>query len=260
MIGSSNQIQSIPSIGEFLARTASGAGSRQAARLLRGSGARAALTNQQEMFSLALEKSLSEMGIAGDGVRVSVNSSPSVQSGGNRNLTQFIVTIANPAPGKGTDGHPEAAGDNPWPGPSISRDMWTRELLTDELPSSVLADVQDPAALLTARGERLNQPTDAKVTSAYDGNSQPINPRVLSTLDQAKQMQAKLEALGIDAGKIHEVVPTSGPFSINYGGDARRLYQIGPMNVGLLLHRYAENVKEIADARTLLDGRAASAA
>ncbi len=149
---------------------------------------------------------------------------------------------------------------DPFPGPSITQKDWTKELLTGDLPIATLRKVQDPAALLNARVKLLEKPTKAKITDSHSGRAWSLNPAVLSTMEQALQMKQRLKDLGIDAGAIKESVPKSGPIGIDYSGDDRRIYQIGELNVGLLLHCYAKNPKEFADQRILDEWKVMSAA
>ena len=53
--------------------------------------------------------------------------------------------------------------------------MWTEELLTADLSSETLGDVQNPADLLNARLEAVRSPTEATIKNLESGSGQRIN-------------------------------------------------------------------------------------
>ena len=110
-----------------------------------------------------------------------------------------------------------------------------------------LRSLQDPAGFLRARLDALNRPTPAVVRSAAGGLPQTLNPAFLSKREQAQAMLARLQRLGLPVESITEPPPLQGPFTVDYGDDPRRPFEIAGMNVGGLLRLYAANPKEVAD-------------
>ncbi len=204
-------------------------------------------------FTSMLERALAEAGFSPGEYRVTVESSGGRTGGPGPRVT---VTFFETAPGRngaaengaGEAGQPSY---DPSTGPRISRDMWTEAMLTEDLPAELLRNVQDPSELLRARLERLQQPTEAKVVSDYDGSEAPINPSLLSTLAQAEAVRERLINLGLAAGEIQEVEVSGGPFRTEWGGEERRMYTINGLNVGLILEKYARYPKEYADQMML---------
>jgi len=246
-------------IGEFLTRTASGA-VRAASARTRHPAAEGTRRPTNTRFSETLASSLNRTAdskTSGDQYQIqSVEEGATASKSGKRPLAtiaafRYEEVSQQTKPSTGTD---------PFPGPSITREQWTEELLTADLSQETLHDVQDPAGLLNARAHLLDKPTDAEITDSHSGRSWPLNPGVLSTMEQALKMKERLEDLGIDAGEITESVPKSGPFGIDYGSDDRRIYQIGELNVASLLRCYAKNTKEFADQRVLDEWKAITAA
>lgn len=144
-------------------------------------------------------------------------------------------------------------------GPRIRPGAYTEEMLTESFDAEFLRDVQDPADFLQARRERLSRPTPAVVRGPAGVSPQPVNPLHLSTAQQAEKMLARLRKLGVAVEEITEV-RLEGPFSIDYGDDPRRPYQVGGMNVGALLSLYATYPEEVADQMVLDEWRRMSVA
>lgn len=144
-------------------------------------------------------------------------------------------------------------------GPRIRPGNHTEEMLTESFDAEFLRGVQDPADFVNRRLERLRQPTPAVVRGPAGLTPQRLNPAHLSTAQQAEALLARLRRLGLP---VEEVTAQSleGPFALDYGGDERRQYQIGPMNVGALLSLYATYPEEVADQMVLDEWRRLSAA
>ncbi|MEZ5356676.1 MAG: LysM peptidoglycan-binding domain-containing protein [Bryobacteraceae bacterium] len=141
---------------------------------------------------------------------------------------------------------------DPRKGPQITNDMWTEEMLTGDLSENQLRNIVDPAAFLNARLAHCQQPTSAKWVNS-NGSTSQVNPSQMSTREQAEAMLVRLRGLGLQGGEI--IQPSmSNPFSyLDYGDDPRRHFQIGGLNVGLLLERYAKYPKDAADRMTLAE-------
>ena len=225
-----------------------------------------------DQFSSVLTKTLQDLGFSPDQIHVTVQETGQAPGQGALPARQFVVTFqappavvdgsGDPAPtAAAVPGNTSAAPETEAPsgippydpkvGPRITRDMWTQEMLTGDLPADLLRNVVEPAAFLNARVRALHNPTDAQIVSACDGDSQPLNASLLSSREQAETMLERLRNLGIAPGEIQESEPGGGPFQVDYAGDDRRFFHIGGLNVGLLLQRYAGHVVEYADALTL---------
>jgi hypothetical protein len=74
---------------------------------------------------------------------------------------------------------------------------------------------------------------------------------MLATRAEAEAMLERLRGLGITPGAIGESHAGGGFYEVDWGGEDRRLFDIGGMCVGLLLERYARNPREFADQMTL---------
>ena len=226
-----------------------------------GPGARAnASPSFGEQFSSALARSLNEVGISPNQVQVTVQKAARPPSEAGPREHRFLVTFQAPlAAVESSEDSAGAAGAStsevppydPALGPRITRDMWTPEMLTGELAAEFLRNVVNPADFMNARLAAVQKPTNACIKDASGGASQPLNPSILSTREQAEAMADRLANLGINAGDIEEVTPATGPFSIDYAGDDRRCFHIGVMNVGALVERYAKYPVEFADTLTL---------
>ena len=138
---------------------------------------------------------------------------------------------------------------DPRRGPTVTREMWTDDMLQGTVSSGELRIVDSPADFLNERLAQVQKPTDATVTSGMGSTS--INPSFLSTMDQAEEIKARLEDLGIDLGEIRECHPAGGPFTVDWATEDRRMYDIGGLNVGLIVERYARYPKEFADQMML---------
>ncbi len=143
--------------------------------------------------------------------------------------------------------------------PRIRPGAYTEEMLTETFDAEFLHEVEDPADFVNARLKRLAQPTPAAVRGALGAGPQPLNPAHLTTASQAEAMRNRLRALGLPAEQI-TAATLEGPFAIDWGGEERRPYQIGPMNAGALLSLYAVYPTEVADQMVLDEWRRLSAA
>jgi hypothetical protein len=159
-----------------------------------------------------------------------------------------------------TEAAPDIPPYDPKIGPRISAAMYTEKMLTEAFDAQVLQNMKNPAGFIEARVESLVRATPAVVTSAAGGDPQRLNPAHLSTAGQAQAMLDHLKNLGVAVDEVTGSSFTEGPFSIDYGDDDRRPYQIGGMNVGALLLLYASYPKEVADQMVLDEWRRLSAA
>lgn len=123
-----------------------------------------------------------------------------------------------------------------------------------------LKGLKDPAGFLQSRLQALNAPTPAVVRSAAGGEPQPLNPAHLSTAEQAQLMLARLKQLGLPVEEVTGGSFPPGPFTIDYGADPRRPFEIAGMNVGALLRLYAAYPKEVAEQMVLEEWRRISLA
>lgn len=110
-----------------------------------------------------------------------------------------------------------------------------------------LKSVEDPAGFVESRLRALRAPTPAVVRSSAGGDPQPLNPAQLATAEQAQVMLARLKQLGLPVEEVTGGSFPSGPFSIDYGDDPRRPFEIAGMNVGALLQLFAAYPKEVAE-------------
>ena len=120
---------------------------------------------------------------------------------------------------------------------------WTREALLSPFTAETLRAQSDPDAFIRARLAAAQPPSQAT-----DALGQPLNVAQMATREQALEMQRRIAELGFSL-EIRER-ESSGPYGFNYGSDPRRHFQIGEMNVGLLVQRYAQYPKEVADRMT----------
>jgi len=126
--------------------------------------------------------------------------------------------------------------------------------------AELLRSVEDPAGLLRSRLEALDTPTPAVVRGATGGDLQPLNPGHLATSEQAQAMLGRLRQLGLPVEEVTGRSFPPGPFSIDYGNESRRAFEIAGMNVGALLRLYAAHPKEVADQMILDEWRRLSSA
>jgi len=233
----------VSSAGEFLAESGAAPGNSQ---------------TLDERFVAALEKSLSEAGIGSAEVEIQGLDAVNGDSQNAVIRLKLESTIA-PAGVTGTgsgETNPVAGaseGLTSSRGPQITRDMWTEELLTADLSSETLGDVQNPADLLNARLEAVRSPTEATIKNLESGSGQRINSSILATREQAETMLERLRALGLSDGGIEEWQPVSGHYALEYNGEVRRCFNIDGMSVGMLVERYAKYPVEVADEMTLAE-------
>ena len=141
------------------------------------------------------------------------------------------------------------------PGQLLTKEMWTQEMLTGDVTEDMLKNIASRSEFFNARLAAVQKPTEARVISAVDGSSVPLNPAEMSTGEQAEAMLARLQALGAKRLKIDERAPQGGVFRVEYGNDPRRHFYVGDLNVGLLIQRYAKYPKEVADRLTMVELR-----
>lgn len=110
-----------------------------------------------------------------------------------------------------------------------------------------LKSVEDPAGFIESRLRALDAPTPAVVRSAAGGEPQPLNPAHLATPEQAQAMLERLRQLGLSVEEVSGGTFPPGPFSVDYGDDPRRPFEIAGMNVAALLRLYAAYPKEVAE-------------
>lgn len=123
-------------------------------------------------------------------------------------------------------------------------------VLFNVLTSAQLEKVEDPAYLLNKRVEAQQPPTKAFWVDAQTKRVQaPVNPQSLATFEQSKIIARRLGDLGFVANDYE--MKMENPFSyVDFNGDTRRFYYVGPFQVGALVNRYAKYPKETADAMT----------
>ncbi len=104
------------------------------------------------------------------------------------------------------------------------------------------------------------RPTPASVVNITNGDRQPLNPAQMSNEQGIAFVQGRLAALGFPGSLTagNQTSPSTGPFRIDYAGDDRRHWDIGGMNVGLVLSLYANNPPEVADRMLACDMKYAS--
>ena len=244
MLSHANSSSQNRSISEYLTRTAPGARASQSQDI-------------SHQFSAALENSLEELGFKPDQIHVTIREAESQISQEDSAKRQFLITLEAPLETSEESESPEIPPYDPKVGPLITNDMWTEEMLTGDLTQDFMRNVVDPAALLNARLEATHSPTNASVVNVEDGSSQPLNASHLSTMAQAEAMLERLNSLGINTDGIKESVFSSGPFSYDFAGDERRIFEIAGMNVGQLVERYSKYSLESADNMTLAEHSAA---
>lgn len=131
---------------------------------------------------------------------------------------------------------------------------FTEEQLTAPLTLRMLRAAEDPAALINARIDHVERPTPARKHSSIDGSSQPLNGAELASVEGALAMHARLQtAVGYSGPRPQQLELGGGPYRVLWNGEERRCWMIGPLNVGLLLRRYANTIDEIADAMTRME-------
>ncbi len=212
-------------LSQFLAQ----GGSRMAARSAAGA---------EDGFTRALAESLERMGVAPGRIRVAAEPAGETSQPAAAAARRFVVTVeAAPSAEAASSEIPPY---DPKRGPRITPEMWTEEMLTEDVSEELLRNMTDPAGFLNARLARLRQPTTARVLNGYDGSSTPLNPAQLSTREQAERVAERLQELGVDAGEINEADISGGPFGIDWGQESRRLYHVGTWNVGLVTELYAK--------------------
>lgn len=150
---------------------------------------------------------------------------------------------------------------DPKVGPVIRPEHWTPEMLAAPLSQSLLANQTDPALFLAARRAKCEAPTDAVVVTEYAGTVHsiaPLNPTTLCSYEDATAMYVRLVELGMNPLTDVNEVPLGGPAQrYDWRGETRRQFAIGPLNVGLLVRRYAVTIKFMADQQTVEEIRAA---
>ena len=129
-------------------------------------------------------------------------------------------------------------------------------ILTAPLIPELLAGQPDPAAFLNARAAYVRRPTPAVVVTQYGGRvygQAPVNPQALASAEDTTRMYAHLVSLGmLQEVHIWENNPTPA-HHVEWMGETRRLYQIGPFSAGNLLARYATTLATLADEQTRLE-------
>lgn len=103
--------------------------------------------------------------------------------------------------------------------------------------------------------DEVNRPTPASVVNITNGERQPLNPAQMSGEQGVAFVQQRLAALGFQGSLTagNSTSPSTGPFRIDYAGDDRRHWDIGGMNVGLVMSLYANNPPEVADRMLAAD-------
>lgn len=131
---------------------------------------------------------------------------------------------------------------------------YTHAELTAPLTENLLKSQPDPAGFQNARVAYVTQPTNAVVVTEYGGRiygRNPISPQAISLESDADAMRVHLINLGMSPvfPKWNNEVDDSA-HHVDWAGDPRRFWQIGPMSVGQLMRRYAGTPAHIADEET----------
>jgi len=220
--------------------------------LAQTSGNSTAANGTVRKFETALQGALESSGLKQDQLRIT--SDPARDGGARFQLTilperagERSAALAEPSAAE-TDPAASSFPDyDPSKGPRITKSMWTDEMLTGDLSSELLHNIQDPGEFLQARVAQVREPSDAKMVSEYDGSTGGMNPSFLSTRQQAESMRQRLLDLGLDVGEIQEQTLGGGPYQMNWGSEDRRVYTINGLSVGLLIEKYARHTSEAAD-------------
>lgn len=132
---------------------------------------------------------------------------------------------------------------------------WTPLELTVPLTPELLSSQgQNTAAYLNARKAYVTQPTDSVIVTVYGEviySRDPIAPHAISYLHDATFKRIHLLNLGMDP--LFTVWNNEPQDSVHYAEwhDNRRLFQVGPMSIGLLMLRYATELVTVADEMTI---------
>ncbi|MCA2977778.1 MAG: hypothetical protein INH41_03005 [Myxococcaceae bacterium] len=97
--------------------------------------------------------------------------------------------------------------------------------------------------------ESLTRPTTAGSVDVRTGARMSLNPAQMSDAQGVAFVQERLAALGFTGSltATNSTAPAAGPFGIDYGSDPRRHWDIGGLNVGLVLGMYAREAPDMAD-------------
>lgn len=221
--------------------------------LAQTSGNSTAANGATRRFEAVLQGALESAGLKQDQLQITRDPA---QSGG---AERFVLTILPDRAGKHTAALPESAPAgleqstasfpdyDPSRGPRITKSMWTEEMLTGELTSKLLNNIQNPGEFLRARVAQVRKPTDATMVGEGDGNTSGLNSSFLSTRQQAETMRQRLLDLGINVNEVQEQTLGGGPYQMNWGAEDRRVYTINGLSVGLLIEKYARHTSEVAD-------------
>lgn len=132
---------------------------------------------------------------------------------------------------------------------SVAPKDWNYDMLVALLEEPLLNAQKDPAAFQNARQALLKKSTPAiKVPPQghIDGKPMPLNPTQLSEEADAKEMNGYLTAtFGVPLLPLSE-----NSHEIEWNGETRRLWMIGPLSAAGLLMRYAGTPKGAADLQT----------
>lgn len=131
---------------------------------------------------------------------------------------------------------------------------------TEPFSAEFLKSVEDPAGFIESRLRALDGPTPAVVRSAAGGEPQPLNPAQLATPEQAQAVLERLRQLGLSVEEVSGGTFPPGPFSVDYGEDPRRPFEIAGMNVAALLRLYAAYPREVAEQMIMDEWRRLSSA
>lgn len=126
--------------------------------------------------------------------------------------------------------------------------MYTEAQLTEPITPAVYAQhPYDWAEFAAARVAFVSKPTPALIvtTVPYDprqSSSLPVSPNSLSTGKQALDYYTRFVSLGMDPKvPIHHNWVGSGVQTIEWNGELRRMWAVGPFQVGEVLLQYAKN-------------------
>jgi hypothetical protein len=125
---------------------------------------------------------------------------------------------------------------------------YTESQLTAHLTTEVYSQhPYDLAEFIAARVSYVSKPTSAVIitTVPYDprqSSTASIGPNTLSTAEQALKYHSYLVSLGMNPKvPIRHNFSESSVQTIQWNGETRRLWAIGPYQVGELMLQYAKN-------------------
>lgn len=126
---------------------------------------------------------------------------------------------------------------------------WTYDMLIARMTQELLAAQTEPSAFINARSALLRRSTPAVVLppkNRPDGKPEPFTDgSQLSEAEDAMAALRRVHLLGADSAELTEKF-----VEVDWNGETRRLWMIGPHSVAGILMRYAKTVDVVADQET----------